>query len=249
MSSVNIDSHAHLYDSYSSKTWCEAALANLGSGSVVVVVDRKGQDSCARLALEVPAFASWKELPGGLGGVVSWPHAQSLIIVRGVQYVARERIEVLGWGVGRTCDDGDCARDILAVIKKSGGLACLPWSPGKWIGKRGRVVQALLESHSPHDFVVGDIALRSSIGPYSLLLARAKRLGYSVVCGTDPLLRTEDETLVGSFGMTIIGEAPSASEDRVRWALARLGGGHGVEPYGRRNGVFRAVTRFLSAVR
>lgn len=249
MNSLKIDPHAHLYDSYDAQPWCEAALGNLGSGGIVVVVDRAGQDSCARLAKEVPAFATWSELPASMGGVVSWANGQTIIVVRGVQYVASERIEVLGLGVGRQCDDGERAETLLKVIKTAGGVACLPWSPGKWLGKRGDVVQGLLERSSPHDFVVGDIALRSTVGPYSLLLARAKRRGYSVVCGSDPLPRSQDQSLVGSFGMSIIGTAPAAASEQVRWALARLASGEGISVCGRRNGVLEAASRFLSAMR
>lgn len=249
MEALNIDPHAHLYPSYSAQRWCEAALRNLGSGGIVVVVDRKGQDSLARLSEEVGQFATWSNLPAGLGGIIEWPDQESLVVVQGVQYVANERIEVLGLGVGRLCDDGECAENLLASIADSGGVPCLPWSPGKWLGKRGAVVRGLLERHNPRDFVVGDISVRSSLGPYSPLLARAKRLGYQVVCGTDPLPRAEDQALVGSFGMALQGAPPLAVDERVRWAITRLMTADGVEPYGSRNGPLVAFQRFLSALR
>jgi hypothetical protein len=247
MGALYIDPHAHLYSAYSIQSWCEAALGHLGSGGLVVVVDRQGQDSLTRLAQEVEGFALWREHSAGISGAVEWPSGESITVVRGVQYVARERIEVLGLGVGRACNDGEPVETLISLIGQGGGIACLPWSPGKWLGARGKLVGELLARHKPSDFVVGDISVRSSIGPYSPLLQRAKEMGFSVLCGTDPLPRVGDQSLVGTFGMVIDGEPPAPADERVPWVLDRLKTAQGLTPHGRRNGPLLALRRFVSA--
>jgi hypothetical protein len=248
MGALRIDPHAHLYDSYNLECWFGAALSHLGDGGCVIVVDRHGQDSLARLRREASSFATVEDLSSGVGCVVTSQEKKRLLVLRGVQYVASERIEVLGFGIGRSSDDGLSAKELIEAILRQSGTPCLPWSPGKWLGKRGQVVRQLLDSFSPGALTVGDIAIRSWCGPPSSLLAYAARKGFSVVCGTDPLPRTQDQSLVGAFGMTIEGDVPDDVDARARYALQHLAIGNGCRPYGHRNGPVQALSRFFSAL-
>jgi hypothetical protein len=208
---MRIDFHAHLYDSYQVQSWCQAAIANFqlrpGVGGVLVVVDRQGQDSFARLKREVAEFGSFVERPTAQSNSEQALLAEivvqdkTLYIVRGVQYVSAERLEVLGLGVARSIADGRPVAELIKIITQQGGIPCLPWSPGKWLGSRGKVVaRALKEGHGT-SLTFGDIAIRSRVGPPSTLLSRARRAGFPVVCGTDPLPRKQDCGLVGSYGL------------------------------------------------
>lgn len=249
---VRIDPHAHLYDSYSAREWCSAALRNLGGGdtdgSIVIVVDRDGQDSLARLREEVPSFGEWRDIWDGKAGVASLGTG-SLTVIQGVQYVANERIEVLGLGVERVAPDRLAASEYIARIGELGGLACLPWSPGKWLGKRGEVVRRILDSTAPTALTVGDISLRARLTPPSPILRYATKKGFSVLCGTDPLPRSQDEGLVGSLGCEVRidrhrGEGDLLWEDLK---LSLLSPAH-VQEWGRRNSPAVALTRFVSSI-
>ena len=245
---IRIDPHAHLYDMYPTRSWCVAAMRNLSGGSnadkMVVVVDRKGQDSFARLSRDVPQFGMWALLEGGDAGIVSID-GQSFTVVRGVQYVAQERIEVLGLGVGRTVDDFLPASALVAEVVAKGGIPCLPWSPGKWFGKRGAVVNDLLRDFDPRQLTVGDIAIRSTLGPYSSILSSATKKGYRVLCGTDPLPTARDAELVGTFGVELCGDFLPDTREGVRSILqALLESSKIVAPFGRRNSPVRAGVRF-----
>lgn len=249
MSVVRIDPHAHLYDLYPTQAWCEAAVRNLRAGrddvALLIVVDREGQDSLDRLRREVPGFATWRDGESGLWGVVEF-QGSKLYILRGVQYVAAERIEVLGLGVQRILVDKLPAERYIESIRESGGVPCLPWSPGKWLGKRGEVVRRLLQAHSPTSLTVGDIAIRSSLGPPSLLLRHAIQRGFRMVYGTDPLPITRDTKLVGSFGIELSGISFEDERLGIRRVLSAL-----VDPavaisrIGARNSGYRAVRRFV----
>jgi hypothetical protein len=249
---LRIDTHAHLYDSYSVKEWCEAAFRNLGGGAdvtpMVFVVDREGQDSLDRLRREVPSFAEWRDVWNGQAGVAHLG-AGPLLIVQGVQYVTSERLEVLGVGVQRFSPDGSCASEFVTRIGELGGLACLPWSPGKWLGSRGEVVRTLLNSTSAATLLVGDIAIRSRIGPPSSLLSYARRKGFTVLLGTDPLPTKSDEVLVGTLGVELSLECPTEdvlrSWSNLKEALLSAGA---IARWGARNSPLKATRRFISSI-
>ena len=243
---LRIDPHAHLYEKYSARAWCESAVRHLNGEGAIIVVDREGQDSFERLRREVPAFGAWRDVWDGLAGEVSLPEG-ALLVIRGVQYVAAERIEVLGLGVRRASPDRLPAADYIKQIREQGGVPCLPWSPGKWLGGRGRAVKALLDAHTPGTLAVGDISLRSVIGPPSSLLRYARTKGFSVLQGTDPLPRAADEGRVGSFGVEVsvpTGRALSWADVRVALLSAS-----DVKNRGYRNAPLTAIQRFFDSVR
>lgn len=257
MTLVRFDPHAHLYDSYPLKEWCDAAYANAhgpDATCVVIVVDRSGQDSFERFRREAPTFGSWQEAPlqsnDGLSeaGVFEWG-TKKLHVIRGVQYVSVERIEVLALGVGRSVPDGAPAAELVDLIRREGGIACLPWSPGKWFGSRGAVVRRIMKDSSPRGLVFGDISIRTVLGPCSLLLRRARARRFLVVCGTDPLPDPRDASLVGSFGMQVdVDTLPSNERLFSDLIYPALQGERSCVPYGCRNGILRAVRRFISTL-
>lgn len=248
---VRFDTHAHLYDCYSSKIWCESALRNLGadcgSKAVVCVVDREGQDSLARLRIEVPQFGEWREIWDGDGGEIVLSHG-SVTVVRGVQYVSSERIEVLGLAVGRSLSDKLPVSEYIEIINQEDGIPCLPWSPGKWFGKRGRVIRELLARYSPREVTVGDIAIRSRFGPPSLILRDAQRRGFSILAGSDPLPRLDDQALVGAYGIEVLVEEDSIGALSLSSLKSSLRMGSRITVWGRRNNPVQAIRRFVESL-
>jgi hypothetical protein len=262
---IRIDPHAHLYDCYPLREWIEAAMSNLQVGSgvcaAVVIVDRAGQDSFARLRSEVPKFGVWSEAPTTaeqrcqqaaervVTGLVSYS-GHSLRVIRGAQYVTRERIEVLGLGVARSVDDGAPCIETIQRIQSSGGLACIPWSPGKWLGKRGAVVKSMLRQFPQQRIALGDISMRTACGPPSTILTGAAKLGFAVLPGSDPLPRRADTQLVGSYGCELT--IPAAIND-PSWlqtmlnALLKSSDGGGV--WGSPNTPLNAARRFIATCR
>jgi hypothetical protein len=249
MATVRLDAHAHLYDSYALPKWVGAAVHNLQGREMhgvpaVVVVDREGQDSFARFRREP---SSWDEVCEGRAGIYDGVDGE-LMVIRGAQYVAQEKIEVLGLGCFRSDLEGKYAGEIMSAVRDAGGVPCLPWSPGKWLGTRGEVVRTLLEQSTPQELSVGDVAIRSRFGPPSSLLARARALGYRVFHGTDPLPFGGEEDLVGSFGQEIEIEGSYSTDLLAEKVLERLRDpGCRLVTCGRRNGVAQAFRRFIAS--
>jgi hypothetical protein len=247
MAIVRLDAHAHLYDSYELPSWSSAAVKNLRGGDlhvapVVIVVDRAGQDSFARFRREP---SGWREVCEGRVGIYQTADSD-LTVIRGAQYVAQERIEVLGLGCFRSDLEGRCAGEIVSAIRDAEGIPCLPWSPGKWLGARGAEVRKLLDRYTPQELSVGDVAIRSSLGPPSSLLARARALGYRVFHGTDPLPFNGEESLVGSFGQEIEIDGNYSTDLLAKNVLERLRDpGCRFVTCGQRNGAIQAFRRFV----
>jgi hypothetical protein len=247
MATVRFDPHVHLYDCYSLKRWVESAITNLTKEDpdilpVVFVVDRDGQDSFARLRREIPLMGDWEEHPDGRSGIITVISGK-LLVIRGVQYVSKENLEVLGLGVSRRVADGAPASDLIEMILEEGGVPCLPWSPGKWLGKRGRLVRRLLETHSVNTLTVGDIAMRTFFGPPSSLLRFARGAGFSMLYGTDPLPRPGEESLVGSFGRAIKKMPEGELVPAILESLFK--GAEALRTCGRRNSPLRAALRYF----
>lgn len=258
MVTIRLDTHAHLYPNYPLKSWCDAAHHNLQVSSehlgVVCIVDRVGQDSFQRFRIEGAAFGKWKERlvesDGALSreGSFEWD-GKILSIVRGVQYVSLERVEVLGLGVGRSVPDGAPTAELVDLIGQEGGVACLPWSPGKWLGRRGSVISRIIKNTSPRRLTVGDISLRCKWGPLSLLLIRARKRGFTVLLGTDPLQRGADCELVGSFGIEISPDQPLSGQSELLDVIrGHLLEGRGLRPWGTRNSLAASFSRFISTL-
>lgn len=249
VTSLRIDPHAHLYDTFALREWSHAAIRNLrGSAevpAVVIVVDRDGQDSIARLKGDGVAFADVADALEGRGVSLSYEDGD-LTVVQGTQYVTSERIEVLALGVQRAAPDRMTAAEYISIITEQGGLPCLPWSPGKWLGSRGGVVRRVLDTTPSTVVTVGDISIRSSLGPPSALLRYARSRGYSVLSGTDPLPRVEDERLVGSFGVEVsLEENAPLSWEAIKNAFISPGA---TRSWGRRNSLPLAAKRFISSL-
>jgi hypothetical protein len=252
---VRVDPHTHLYDHYPLERWCNAAIANLQVSSVtqgvLIVVDREGQDSFKRLRRELgpdnlveEASAESGEMP--LAAQITVGSLQ-LCVVRGVQYVSSEKLEVLGLGVARFCADGVPCRELIQRIRDHAGVAYMPWSPGKWFGKRGAVIVGLLNEFRPNQIVFGDIALRARGLPPSVLLRRAEKMGFGVIAGSDPLPREADASLVGSYGLQVdFPEELHLQTIRGKVVTAISSNFNNLKAWGRPNSLLSAASRFIS---
>jgi hypothetical protein len=255
---LRVDPHVHLYDTYPVDAWAYAAVRNLGVkdgvDGALIVVDRAGQDSFSRLRT-AGGSVKWQEQKTE-HKVESTPRVgvltvsdRAVFVIRGVQYVSAEKLEVLGLGVARSCADGLRCRELIKHILGEGGVVCMPWSPGKWLGPRGVVVKELLEEFTPSDVVFGDIAIHSRGSPPSSILEQAGRAGFRVIRGTDPLPRAADVELVGSYGFEAELEVkPDINNVLTFITNAIMSKNNELRVCGRPNSLWTAARRFLSTL-
>jgi hypothetical protein len=248
---LHIDTHVHLYDCFNLKAWVQHALTNLNVSESVqgalIVVDRQGQDSLTRLRREVPEFAVWEESPISEGLSIGIIHycGRELFIVPGVQYVTSERLEVLALGSTRLVSDGVSIETVIEKSLSVPALVCLPWSPGKWLGKRGRCIRSIVSNTSSMELCLGDISVHGRFWPKSVILNECMKRGFACFAGTDALNRPKDCKLVGSFGVSCNLEGPISAQELIYFVRSLSTTSY--MSWGRPNGFFTSVERFISS--
>jgi hypothetical protein len=128
---------------------------------------------------------------------------RQLFIVAGRQIACREGLEVLVIGTTRRLPDGLPIREVLSETAGWGVPRVIPWGPGKWLFKRGRLLGQLLEEFRRPTLFLGDEGGRPVFWGYPHQFERAARIGVRDLPGTDPLPFAHDVTKVGRMGLRV----------------------------------------------
>lgn len=141
---------------------------------------------------------------------------QDLWICLGRQVATAERLELLVLGHRPEVPDGLSLRETLSALRGSGsGVLVLPWAFGKWTGRRGGLVRALLAEEPPESLLLGDSSLRPGGLPESRLLAFGRGRGFRIAAGSDPLPPAGEESAAGTYASELDAdwedERPTAS--------------------------------------
>ena len=145
---------------------------------------------------------------------------QVVFIVAGRQIISTERLEVLSLALDLSMDDSSATETVIERILESGGIPVLPWSPGKWMGQRGRVVQRMLDRFGPGKVLIGDTIMRPTSYSGGRVFRESKRAGFVHLPGSDPLPMSGEESQAGRYSalIDIPCEQPGAE---IREYLAR----------------------------
>lgn len=196
---VVADTHTHYYPEYDSEIFWPAAVRHLRG-----LAERHAQ--AAKLALfmterhDCHAFEAWAEGPLAEATPVPWclkipVKLESLYVVAGRQMATAERLEVLALCSTATTEmlpDGLSLSESIAAVRAVGGIAVLPWAPGKWLGERGKLLAKTLEEDPA--LLLSDSATR----PWGWRKPKVFS-GRSVLAGTDPYPIQNQEGLVGRY--------------------------------------------------
>ena len=135
--------------------------------------------------------------------VVARNGGRELFIVAGRQVACREGLEVLVLGTTRRFSDGRPIREILRESDALGVPRVIPWGPGKWFFRRGRLLKALVAEFRKPTLFLGDEGGRPVFWGYPEPFAQAARLGVRDLPGTDPLPFPHDVAKVGRMGLKV----------------------------------------------
>ena len=162
-----------------------------------------------------------------------------LFLIAGRQIRTLEGLELLGICCRTELRDGVQAAAGVRAILAAGGVAVLPWGFGKWMGRRGRLVEHLIDEFGPR-LALGDIPARIA-GAGRKIFARAEAAGSAIVRGSDPLRLACDAAAAGRFGWraaeTVDPERPAA------WTRRQLAEPAAFAPLGRRQGLGSFIGR------
>jgi hypothetical protein len=247
---VAFDCHLHFYPAYDPALFFRSLCANLGG---------TGDGAPLRLALltEAPGcavFPRWAApgaaLPGGYSfAATAEPHSLALLaagerlawIVSGRQIITGERLEVLTAGAFPDIADGQPLAVVLQALAAAGALAIIPWGAGKWLGSRGRLVDAVAAAPLAAGLFLADNPARPAFWPAPRAFRRMERQGRPVLRGSDPLPLRGEEKRAGAFASMLAGEF---DPDRPLAALRKLlAGNPDARDLGKRDGCITFLRR------
>ena len=176
-----IDTHVHAYPSYDFAAMSDAFLRRArhhGAGfGVMMLAQRERMDFPAQFLPDEKAAA-----------------------IAGRQIACKERVEILALGTEVEFKDGIPAKDAIMQALDVGALPVLAWGIGKWLLSRAKVVDSLLDAFTPAQLAIGDSALRPFFWGEPIPMRRARKAGYTILHGSDPLPRPAEELRAGKYG-------------------------------------------------
>ena len=221
---VAVDAHAHLYPDFGICSFVERAHSNLSEG--VARISQTLQPTCVLFVLsthEGNGFCRLQNAFEGGGHEVGrrtgdWQlHATAerasvcltsrddyrLVVIAGHQLVSREQLEVLALGTCQQFEGGKATETLIREVAEAGALPVLSWGVGKWLGRRGRLVEELIEAPTLPPFFLGDSAHRPTFWPQPSQFRRAEEQGIKNLSGSDPLPFPREVQRAGSFGVVL----------------------------------------------
>jgi len=219
-STLVVDGHVHIYPQY---PWADAVKALIRNLTAAIrTTESPPHVIPLGLLTESKATRFYQNmmetgipLTEGSLQVEAGPDTDSLIIredgtvkgylIAGRQIVTLEKLEVLALGKDLSIFNGLPLTDTLQAITAQGAVPVLSWSPGKWFFGRGKLVQSLINTHTPGSFLLGDIGLRPTLWPLPRLMKMAGQRGFKTICGSDSLPFPGEECWIGRTGFEITG--------------------------------------------
>jgi hypothetical protein len=168
----------------------------------------------------------------------------ALYLIAGRQFVSSEGLELLALGMNpdnplAALNDGTLpAEEIIQLTLKADAVSVLPWGVGKWIGRRGRLVEQLARSPAwagDPRCLLGDIAHRCYPWPEPALF----KDGAGILPGTDLLPLPGLEARVARYGFRMA--AAVDPENPGRSLLEQIRRGTAVMPHGRREPLYNVL--------
>ncbi|HMO51139.1 MAG TPA: hypothetical protein PKA21_08445 [Kiritimatiellia bacterium] len=202
------DTHVHLHAVFDRDTALDAALAHMDYRAagrayrgVLCLVDSEPVRSEDRLG-ESGARQRWRLKQEAEGGAWRAENAAGriLYVLPGRQIISRENLEVLALDCRLTLADRSAGlHDLIDAVIAAGGIPVLPWSFGKWTGRRGRIIEAAL--HQRRDIVLADNGNRWPNAGEPRLVRLGRDLGLPVWSGSDPLPFPDEVNRLGCCGI------------------------------------------------
>ena len=252
-----IDGHVHLYPNFDLAQAISAGLLNMDSA--------KPQREAVKIWLltersDCDAFAQLKRLAQvGMYHIVPTVDPEALriqlgerivlYILAGRQMVTADGLEICA--LASSFKAADRELDAAACVKAAldaGSIVSLNWAPGKWFGKRGEIVQALLNQEPQPGLFIGDSAMRPVFWSEPALMRKARARGWHVIAGSDPLPFAGEELSFGRYGCMVTGQWDSDQPVASLHALLKTSL-EPLQPWGRRRGALEFFRRQVSIMR
>jgi hypothetical protein len=225
---VLVDAHVHFHPRFEVQGFLDAAWRNFQeawhghlaenpgpsapSGCALLLADPHGWDSLARLRTEVtnqggPWFIRETDDDGAI--TVGRDGGERLVLVAGSQVATREGLEVLALATTARFPPGASFAEALDRALELDAVTVIPWGFGKWLGRRGRIIRAAIESQHQRGFFLGDNGGRLAGTPTPRLIRYGASKGILNLPGSDPLPFAPQQERAGSRGAMLPGRLDS----------------------------------------
>jgi len=222
MPEIVADTHVHLYKCHDLGALLTEASRNLGALApgaerVLFLTEAEGDDFFSAIKTGSIVVPGVKVYPASDDRVVKLCLADTseLYLIAGQQIASSENLEVLALGLQQKITQRLPLHELIRELRELQAVPVLNWAFGKWTGKRAGIVRDLLEHGKVGELVVGDSALRANFFPGSLFFTLARKRGFNVLAGTDPLKFSGEEKRVGQYGIKLSASDSVASSLHV----------------------------------
>jgi len=252
-----IDAHVHIYEKFDLELFFSSAFANFRNAAqsleiesyspVVILADWSNLSwyNEIRNRFTHPGNDLQKKFPFQIektgdetGLKVHSPDSEMLFLISGKKIITVENLEVLALCTLQDYPDHRPLRDTVRMIDESGAIPVVPWAVGKWLGKRGYVLEDLLIDPRGIFFYLCDNGNRPYFWPWPGHFKLAERNDIPIISGSDPLHFASEADRTGRFGFvlpdTVSSEHPASDIHRLLRGKSKS-----VYPYGRLESGYR----------
>ena len=212
------DAHVHIYDCFDLPIFFNSAIENFKKEAaclmddpvytaVLFLTESQSENVFFKLKKKNDHIKGWAMLNTAEKRTICLRSGdgQEVFLVAGRQIVTAEKLEVLALGTDKVIIDGLSFASTIEKVLAEGAVPVIPWGAGKWIGKRGRILESYLRNISGTGLFLGDNGGRpffwKNIPHFKLALDK----GISILPGSDPLPFTDQCRKPGSFGFSMNG--------------------------------------------
>ncbi len=220
---IIIDPHVHFYRCFDIQEFLSWAFRNFSTAakehpsigsyqSVLIITDWAGQrwfdhfmSLCGkREGTPLPGLDFQKTVEE-TSLIVKGGEGEELILIAGRKIITSEDLEVLAIGCKESFTGNNSLKETVKEIDGARAIPVIPWAVGKWIGKRGKVVEELLTDGDRPLFFLCDNGNRPLFWPWPKLFTRALDNNIKVLAGSDPLHFSTEVSRAGRFAFFVEG--------------------------------------------
>lgn len=203
---IILDPHVHIYPNYDLNTFLTSLINNLKSAYPL----REKDDHYAICLTERNECNFYEELklldtlkPFELNGFYKIEiDAIPLFIFPGAQNNSAEGVEVLALFYNKKLPTKMPLTDLINLINIDGGIPVINWAPGKWMGKRKKIISSMsLEKNL--NFFLGYTKLLPKCFNYPSFIRKNLSNNHNIIFGSDPLPVSGEYDIAGSCGMIL----------------------------------------------
>ena len=163
----------------------------------------------------------------------------SVHLLPGQQIITSENLEVLSLNCSTRIKEDQSAQETIEQILAAEGVPVLAFGFGKWLGKRGKIVNNLIARFSAEQLAMGDTTMRPYGWATPLAFRKASQKNMSIINGSDPLPFNGEESRPGAYASRISTNGTSVTE-----AIGSiLNQSSTISPAGKRNSLIQVAGR------